>query len=323
MRSMPVAARSQRRDQKTRERRIKYMRRKKIDTTYFIDVESGGEIVRLIDQDSHITPLLGTFPAPVKTLFPLRGEHEYQVLDLACGPGGWALEVALRVPEVEVLGVDAAASMVEYATVCAQVRGRTNARFEQMDVTQRLDLPDGCMQYVHGRFLVGFLAPGQWQPLVQECRRVLAPGGVLCLTESEWPLTTSSAYERLTELTSQALKAVGQSLSPDGRHFGVTPLLRHFLHEAGFEDIQSHAVALDWSIGSTLHTAFCANCTFGFALLRPFVLKAGVTDEATYDRLYEQMQEELLDPSFCGLGVPLVVWGKVPGGTAHEHTPAE
>jgi ubiquinone/menaquinone biosynthesis C-methylase UbiE len=43
----------------------------------------------------------------------LSGVH--RILDAACGPGGWALEVAFTYPEIEVVGFDISRAMIDYA----------------------------------------------------------------------------------------------------------------------------------------------------------------------------------------------------------------
>ncbi len=284
---------------------------------YFIDVQSAAECARLIEQDQLVRAHTGLFPLPVKDLFPLFGEHEYRVLDLACGPGGWALEVAHQVPSLEVIGVDNAPVMVEYATARAQSQNISNVSFEIMDITKPLTFRDASFQYINARFLVGLMKPDAWPPLVQECTRLLAPGGTLCLTESEWPITNSKAYETLKRMVTQALWVAEQSLSPDGQEFGVTPMLSHFLYEAGYHAIGHKATAMEWSAGTALNTASYYQCQAAFELLRPFVLKMGMATQETYVSLFAQMLDDLCSPSFCAISYPLTVWGQKPGGR-HE-----
>jgi 23S rRNA U2552 (ribose-2'-O)-methylase RlmE/FtsJ len=66
------------------------------ENTYVIDAESATEMARLLHQDRLITSHLGG-------LLPERPNHDsmQRVLDLACGPGGWAQEVALAYPTIE------------------------------------------------------------------------------------------------------------------------------------------------------------------------------------------------------------------------------
>src|SRR5262249_14959306 len=107
----------------------------KENNTYVIDTESGTEMARLIDHDRILTAAMGGLlppdfePAPGKT-----------VLDLACGPGGWAQEVAFAYPEMQVLGIDISRKMLGYAQSLTQAKYLDNLQFEIMDV-RRLPLP--------------------------------------------------------------------------------------------------------------------------------------------------------------------------------------
>jgi len=59
------------------------------ENNYFIDAESATEMTRLINQDRLFTENMGG-------LFPERNDVSsmHDILDIACGPGGWVLEVA-------------------------------------------------------------------------------------------------------------------------------------------------------------------------------------------------------------------------------------
>ncbi len=71
----------------------KRMRKVSDDNTYVIDAESGAEMSRLIEQERILTRAMGgSFPDDFQ---PAPGKA---VLDLACGPGGWAQEVAFDYP---------------------------------------------------------------------------------------------------------------------------------------------------------------------------------------------------------------------------------
>ena len=71
------------------------------ENIYPIDHESGAEMARLMEQD-HL------FTKGMRGLFAERSDlsHIHRILDVACGPGGWALEVAFAYPEKEVVGFD-------------------------------------------------------------------------------------------------------------------------------------------------------------------------------------------------------------------------
>src|SRR5260221_12165465 len=67
---------------------------------YVIDAESGAEVTRLIEQDRFLNTSMG---GPVPERDDLTSMHT--ILDLACGPGGWALEVAYCYPRLQVTGL--------------------------------------------------------------------------------------------------------------------------------------------------------------------------------------------------------------------------
>ena len=59
------------------------------ENTYFIDPESGGEMARLLDQDWLVTKGMGGLFSDLTTSEVSRIQR---ILDIACGPGGWAQE---------------------------------------------------------------------------------------------------------------------------------------------------------------------------------------------------------------------------------------
>src|SRR5579872_5017801 len=118
---------------------------------YFIDAESAAEMARLVDQESFITDAMGG-------LFGERSDipSMHSILDLGCGPGQWARDVALQYPQIKVTGVDISNIMIEYAQAHASVGKIPNVSFEVMDITKPLDLPNNSFDLVNAR-LIAFL----------------------------------------------------------------------------------------------------------------------------------------------------------------------
>src|SRR5437588_1520651 len=108
----------------------------KRENIYFNDPESGAEMARLLNQDRLITKGMGGLFAERSDL---SGIH--RILDVGCGPGGWALEVAFTYPEIEVVGLDISEAMINYARTQAKVRGLDNAHVSVIDARQSLDFP--------------------------------------------------------------------------------------------------------------------------------------------------------------------------------------
>ncbi len=279
------------------------------DTTYFIDAESGAEMARLIEQDRFVTRAMGGLLPPEIDLSRVDA-----ILDLACGPGGWAQEIAFAHPEIEVTGVDSSHKMISYAQSLTRAQGLENLSFQVMDVKQPLPFPDNSFDLVNARFITGFMAPQDWPRVVGECWRVTRPGGLLRMTESDSVgSTTSPAFATTSRLFAQALHQAGRSLSPDGRDAGITPLLPHFFRKAGYQNIRKQAHVLDFSQGAPAYTSQYENVKVALLLVQPFLVKAGVTTDKEWGELCNRVMMEMLAEDFCALWYFLSVWGEKPG----------
>jgi ubiquinone/menaquinone biosynthesis C-methylase UbiE len=273
--------------------------------TYALDPESGAEMARLIDQDLLVT-------AAMRGLLPPQSDPQTMsaILDIACGPGGWALEVAYEHPEIEVVGIDISNAMIDYAHMRAQVQGRTNAIFTVMDATRPLDFPDESFNLVNARFLVGFMLPAFWPGLLQECWRILLPGGAIRLTEVEgFGITSSQALERLNALGFEAFRRAGRYFSKDEHYPGIQARLASLVKQAGYQNVQLTPYVLDFSWGSEAHQAWFQNYRVVLKLGQPFLLKLGLATQEELDRLYEQALDEMESPGFCGIFPFLSVYG--------------
>ncbi len=277
------------------------------ENVYFNDPESGAEMARLLSQDHIITKGMGG-------LFSERSDFSsiHRILDAACGPGGWAIEVAFAYPEIEVVGFDISQVMIDYANARAQVQGLDNAEFLVMDIQKPLDFPDESFDLVNARF-INFLPTATWPKLMQEFKRITRPGGAIRLTESEWwYFTNSPALESLNAMIIRALKLQGASFTESGRFTGVLPMLGRFLLDAGCASVNYKSHVIDYSFGTEAHEGFRRDAAVGFKLFQPFIVRMGAAEQEEVDQLYERMQFEMLKEDFRGLMLPLTAWGQKP-----------
>lgn len=273
-------------------------------STYFINPEEAGETARLLLQDRLVTKEMGgVFPEEIDPI-------QFQlVLDLACGPGGWACDVARLYPQIDVIGVDISEKMIRYAQAHAQAQRLENASFQVMNVINPLEFPNAAFDFVNARLLSGFMPKTVWPSFVQECIRVTRPGGVIRLTEGEWQFANTPAFERIGDMLTQAMWQDGKSFSPDGKRVGATMMIAQFLKEYGLSNIQRHAYTLDFSFGTEAHETTYQNFMMGYPLLAPFLVKMGVVTKEDYDQLCNQLSIEMQMPAFRGLWFLLSVWG--------------
>ena len=202
--------------------------------------------------------------------------------------------------------------MIAYARSQIQEQGISNATFLVGDVREYLPFADNSIDLVNGRLLFAFMSPTAWPELFQECIRVLRPGGVLLFTETEGSLTNSLATERIYAMSTEAMKRAGQSLSPDGRHVGITPMLGKFFRDAGYQDIQYKAYDLDSSMGTEAYQDMFNDYVALYKQVQPFLIKEGVTTQEEVDGVYQRMLEEQRLPDFCEVWLYLSVWGQKP-----------
>lgn len=277
------------------------------DGSYIIDAESASEMARLMHQDHLMTERMGgLFPPGVD----LSQVHD--VLDLACGPGNWILEVAYANPEIEATGIDISSRMIRYAQARAQTQQLHNAHFAATDILQPLEFLDNSFDFVNARTIVGFMMPSSWPELLQECMRVSRPGGIIRLTELELSLSNSPANEKINGLLAKAGYLAKRTFSPDGLHISITPMLNRFLRNAGCTDIEYAAHAIDFSAGSEAHEEFFQDMMVGLQLLQPFLLKLKVITEAEIEQLYQQALAEVQADDFCAVLYYLSAWGRKP-----------
>jgi SAM-dependent methyltransferase len=274
------------------------------NNTYIIDPTSSAEMARLIDQEHMFTEAMGD-------LFPLDVDisRVSSVLNLGCGPGEWESNVTYTYPHMIVVGVDKAEEMVKYARALAQVRHLENVTFETMDIKEPLDFPNNSFDLVNGRLLFGFMDREAWPLLLAECLRVLRPGGVLCLAEYEVSISNSLSLQHVQRCLYRALADQQRTYSVDRRSVGICSMLGKLVTDAGFSEVASRAFHIDSSYGSPHYHTGCKDTEMAFALVEPYLLQAGIVEEAEYEALRYQMQIDMRSESFVNVSFGLQVWG--------------
>ena len=107
---------------------------------------------------------------------PLAG----RVLDVGCGHGLFSNLLALESPGRQVLGVDPMASKIAVAERVA--RALPNARYQ---VGSAADVPDGGFDAVTILDVLYLLRPAEKLALLQRCRALLRPRGLLLLKTND------------------------------------------------------------------------------------------------------------------------------------------
>src|SRR5207247_136784 len=111
-------------------------------------------------------------------LFPERTDLDgvARILDIGCGPGGWAVDVANSYPGTEVVGIDISEVMITSARNEAQKYHVKNVMFVKMNALHPLKFPSQHFDLVNMRAAVEYVPRENWHALLQECYRVIKPG---------------------------------------------------------------------------------------------------------------------------------------------------
>jgi ubiquinone/menaquinone biosynthesis C-methylase UbiE len=273
---------------------------------YIIDIESAAETARLIEQDKLFTRAMGGLlpEQPANRLASMSC-----LLDLACGPGGWTTNVAYDYPDLDVMGVDINPTMTRYASAVALSQGIKNASFEVMDIKKPLVFGANTFDLVNARLLVGFMDRASWVALIAECMRILKSGGILRFTEVEKVVSSSLALQHLIGYLYQVLSRQGRTFSVDGSSFGLVHMLGKLMQNAGFSHVQRRAFILDGSPGSELYESLRKDYEVAYILLKPYLIQAGIVDEATFDAEYKTTFLDMMSDDFTGATFGFTTWG--------------
>ncbi len=232
----------------------------------------------------------------------------HRVLDVACGTGEWVREAAQTYSDMNLVGIDINAMMIDYARSQAKEQGLTDrVEFQAMDVLKKFDLPDNSFDLVNLRFGISFVRTWDWPSLLLEMQRVVRPGGIIRLTEAEIEIQgTSQALTALYALGTIPLYRAGHLFTQDKA--GLTDHLAELLTKSWCGDVQSRFYPLIFRAGTPEGEFFKEDMRYLHITMTPFVKKWGGLTE-NYEALYQQAFKDMEQPSFFATWPHLTVWG--------------
>ncbi len=274
-------------------------------TFYPINPDNVAELDRLLMLDQSITTMLEELLPP-----DIQLTSGQLVLDIACGPGGWPIEVARTYPDVDVIGIDINQKMIRYAEAYARAYQLHNASFKVMNALEPLAFPDDTFDLVNARFVSPFVPALCWPTFIQECVRVVRPGGVLRITDCEWMLCNGQATTSYIEMLKQAMWFAELAFAPDA--LGIIARLESFLRAAGLMNLGHIDRVLEYTCATPSYEAWYQNLMIGASLILPFFLKLHVTTKEDFEQIYWQMDVEMREPEFYACMPLLSAWGVKP-----------
>ncbi len=157
------------------------------------------------------------------------------ILDVACGTGRWAMDMARQFPHAAVVGFDTNEDLIRRALSDPELPG--NCAFVVADALRPFEFADGRFDLVMARANSSYLAIPQWPVMVAEMARVTAPGGWVELRDFGLAQSESPAMMALTDRFAQMVAR--RPMYP-----GAGPHLANLLRAAGLRDIKARTVAV-------------------------------------------------------------------------------
>lgn len=204
------------------------------------------------------------------------------ILDVGCGTGRWAHEMAATFPHTKVFGLDVTANHTKESNTIP-----TNYRFLTGNVLEELPFPDMTFDYVHQRFMHMALPTSKWPHAVQELVRVTRPQGWVELVESDLIMHhQGSAMKQLTEWGF----TLGQMRGIDPR---TSTQIGNFLYQARLSNIQTYRIDLpigNW--GGRLGNMAASDLLSYNQAVKPLIISYFKISSAEYDRISSMMRRE-------------------------------
>lgn len=157
-----------------------------------------------------------------------------RLLDVGCGPGTIIAGLAKAVAPGEAIGIDLSEEVLVQARDHAAAEGVDNVTFTYGDVYQ-LEYQGGTFDVVYANQVFQHLTNQPWA--LNEMRRVLKPGGLLCVRETDYatmsPAPKFPEFEEWSNLYHRV--AYQNGAEPDAARY-----LAGWVREAGFADYEVH-----------------------------------------------------------------------------------
>ena len=225
------------------------------------------------------------------------------VLDVGCGAGHWAMEIAYTFPDAYVLGIDLTLPETDsfYGANAHTLRRPNNCTFMQCDALRPLPFADDSFTYTHMRLLHLGIPATTWPHVLNELVRVTHPRGWIELVESDLPRNGGPALDLLMGWV-YAL-AFQRGIDPAlGSRVGM------WARERGLRAVVSHEVQLPLgAYGGRLGNMLAISLFALLDALRPALVASGITGNAQFEKAlltarFEVMRSQCIQPFYIAYG---------------------
>ncbi|KAJ4258044.1 hypothetical protein NW762_008184 [Fusarium torreyae] len=199
-----------------------------------------------LDLQHHIWRLLlggGLHTAPLPDS---DEQNEFRILDLGCGTGIWAIDMADEYPNARVAGVDLSPIQPEWVP--------SNCTFHVDDYEDDWTYREHeRFDYIHGRALSG--TSSDWPLFYKQALDNLKPGGYIEMQEYDaWIFSDDDSCDR-APWTMEWVNKLDEASKMFGKQINVAKYHKQWMIDAGFEDVKERVYRIPigpWAKDPTL-----------------------------------------------------------------------
>ncbi|KAL0074339.1 S-adenosyl-L-methionine-dependent methyltransferase [Phycomyces blakesleeanus] len=180
------------------------------------------------------------------------------ILDVGCGSGSW--DMAIDFPNSRVIGLD---MMDMFPTMIRP----ENVIFELVNVLDGIPYPDNTFDFVHMRLMLSAFRKQEWPLVITEIYRVLKPGGIVQLFESDFTEREQDPW--------------------------IAAQLGDLLRQQSFENIELDLRKIDYGEASNpISKEMLWNWKIVFLALKPYINLHFNASSQEYDDMVKQFSKE-------------------------------
>ena len=209
------------------------------------------------------------------------------VLDVACGTGRWARDVARRFPSANILGFDLSRDLLEASLAEGGDTVPENCTFVYGDALKPFPFPTATFSFVMARACSSFIPAAQWAQTVGEMARVSRPDGWVEVRDFGLVRSTNAALNTLTLHFANLAQA-------RGIHPGAGSFLPSYLTAARLRDVQVLRIPLRSGVkrGTRAGQLMLADYLALMERVTPMIARAGAVSAEQWQKLLFQARNE-------------------------------
>lgn len=234
---------------------------------------------------------------------PLRNPQA--ILDVGCGTGRWAREMAQTFPEARVAGVDIKAPPADALAVTVDPRQGQFA-FTPGNVLEGLPFPDASFDFTHMRLMFLAIPADRWEHVAHELARVTRPGGWIELVEAGPEEHGGPDVDQLLAWGTEMLRRRGIDANY-GRRIG------ELLRETGLAHVRMRDLAIPLGAwGERVGVMMEADFFSGIRALEGPIASLGVASSEDFLRTVAAAQAYVNTPNARCVAPFYIAWGQRP-----------